>query len=84
MLRSGSPAVPRQKILEAVFGDAAVRRLASRARTDLNHRMLLLLETEQRRFGNVLDRLGIADHVEEELRAAARQIDDIRFAGHGS
>lgn len=81
---AGGSALLGQKILEAVFGDAAVRRLASRARTDLNHRMLLLLETERRRFGDVLDRLGIADHVEEELRAAARQIDDIRFAGNGS
>lgn len=80
----GGSAVLGKKILEAVFGEAAVRRLASRARTDLNHRMLLLLETEQRRFSNVLDRLGLADHVEEELRTAARQIDDIRFAGHGS
>lgn len=80
---SGS-AVLGQKILEAVFGDAATSRLAARARADLNHRMLLLLEGERRRYSDLLDSLGIAPHVEEELRAAARQIDDIRFAGGGS
>lgn len=77
-------AVLGEKILEAVFGDEATRRLTTRAREDLNHRMLLLLESEQRRFGDLLDSLGVATHVEEELRAAARQIDDIRFAGSGS
>ena len=73
-----------QKILDAVLGEDAVRRLVARARADLNHRLLLLLESEQRRYGDALDSLGLAAHVEEELRAAARQIDDIRFAGHDS
>lgn len=77
---AGGSAALGQKILEAVFGDAAMRRLAAQARADLNHRMLLLLESEQRRFSGLLDELGISDHVVEELRAAARQIDDIRFA----
>jgi len=81
---AGGSAVLGQKILEAVFGELAVRQLAERARADLNHRMLLLLEGEQRRFGGVLDGLGVAADVEEELRLAARQIDDIRFAGHDS
>lgn len=81
---AGGSAVLGQKILEAVFGEPAVRQLAERARADLNHRMLLLLEGEQRRFSGVLDGLGVAADVEEELRLAARQIDDIRFAGHDS
>jgi hypothetical protein len=72
-----------QKILEAVFGEESTRQLAGRARADLNHRMLLLLESEQRRYGDHLEALGIAQHVEEELRAAARHIDDIRFATQG-
>ncbi|MCX6395503.1 MAG: ABC transporter [Propionibacteriales bacterium] len=81
---STGTAVLGQKILEAVFGVNAARRLSIRARADLNHRLLLLLEGEQRRYRDLLDSLGLAAHVEEELRAAARQIDDIRFAGHGS
>jgi GTPase SAR1 family protein len=81
---AGGSAVLGQKILEAVFGDQAVRRLAEEARADLNHRMLLLLDSEQRRYGTLLDSLGISAQVEEELRAGARDVDDIRFASHTS
>lgn len=77
---AGGSAVLGQKILEAVFGDQAVRRLAQQARDDLNHRMMLLLESEQRRYSDVLDGLGISAQVEEELRTGARNVDDIRFA----
>ncbi|MET3963209.1 GTPase SAR1 family protein [Marmoricola sp. OAE513] len=68
------------KILEAAFGETATRRLAAEIRGDLNQRMLLLVDSEQRRYGDRLDALGVSAHVEEELRSAARQIDDIRFA----
>jgi len=77
---AGSTAAIGQSLLEAVFGDQAVRRLASRAREDLNHRMMLLLDGEQRRFGALLDALGISASAEEELRSGARSIDDIRFS----
>ncbi|RNL80335.1 ABC transporter [Nocardioides marmorisolisilvae] len=77
---AGGSAVIGQKLLEAVFGDQAVRRLAERARADLNHRMMLLLDDEQRRYGALLDALGISTEVEEELRSGARTIDDIRFS----
>ncbi|MFL6023490.1 MAG: ABC transporter [Marmoricola sp.] len=77
---AGGSAVIGQKLLEAVFGDQAVRRLAARAREDLNHRMMLLLEGEQRRYSALLDGLGLSAQVEEELRSGARMIDDIRFA----
>jgi hypothetical protein len=71
------------KILEAVFGGPATARLVSVARADLGQRLLHLIDSEQRRYGARLDALGISTHVEEELRAAARQIDDIRFAVQG-
>ncbi|MFL6174610.1 MAG: ABC transporter [Marmoricola sp.] len=77
---AGGSAVIGQKLLEAVFGDQAVRRLADRARADLNHRMLLLLDAEQHRYSALLDSLGISAQVEEELRSGARAIDDIRFS----
>jgi GTPase SAR1 family protein len=73
-----------QKLLEAVFGDQAVRRLAGRAREDLNHRMMLLLDAEQRRYSTLLDALALAEHAEEELRSGARTIDDLRFAAPSS
>lgn len=78
----GGSAALGQKILEAIFGDQVVRRLTAEARADLNQRMLLLIESEQRRYGDLLGGLGISATVEDDLRTAARQIDDIRFASH--
>jgi GTPase SAR1 family protein len=77
---AGGSAVLGQRLLEAVFGDQAVRRLAARARDDLNHRMMMLLDSEQRRYSGLLDALGLPGEVEEELRSGARTIDDIRFS----
>ncbi|TAP45773.1 dynamin family protein [Arthrobacter sp. S39] len=51
---AGGTAVVGQKLLEAVFGEDAVRRLAKTAREDLHQRCLRLLQAEQRKF---LDRL---------------------------
>ncbi len=51
---AGGTAVVGQKLLEAVFGEDAVRRLAQKAREDLHRRCQQLLQAEQQRF---LDRL---------------------------
>ncbi len=77
---AGGSAVLGQKLLEAVFGDQAVRRLAANARKDLNRRMLALLDTERRRFTDLLDGLGILEESEDALRASARKVDDLRFS----
>jgi energy-coupling factor transporter ATP-binding protein EcfA2 len=77
---AGGSAVLGQKLLEAVFGDQAVRRLAANARKDLNRRMQVLLDTEKRRFTGLLDGLGVLEGSEEALRAGARKVDDLRFA----
>jgi energy-coupling factor transporter ATP-binding protein EcfA2 len=47
---AGGTAVVGQKLLEAVFGEDAVRRLAQRARDDLHTRCQRLLQAEQQRF----------------------------------
>jgi hypothetical protein len=73
-------AVVGQKLLEAVFGDQAVRRLAERAREDLNTRVQELLDGERRRYLDVLDRLGVGDADADRIRAVAREVDDLRFA----
>ena len=78
-IASGS-AVLGQKLLEAVFGDQAVRRLASNARKDLNRRMQALIDTEKRRYTDLLDALAIHDDSEDTLRSCARKVDDLRFA----
>ncbi|MGI9157716.1 MAG: ABC transporter [Marmoricola sp.] len=77
---AGGSAVVGQKLLEAVFGDQAVRRLAETARMDLNQRVLVLLDQEKRRFIEQLDKLEISITSPEEIREIARRVDDLRFA----
>jgi GTPase SAR1 family protein len=77
---AGGSAVLGQKLLEAVFGDQAVRRLAANARKDLSRRMQALLDTERRRFTDRLDALGIQAQTADSLRTGARRVDDLRFA----
>jgi hypothetical protein len=59
-----------QRLLEAVFGDAAVRQLAQTARADLDERAARLLATEQSRFDQLLDDAAPVPGADEELRAA--------------
>jgi len=77
---AGGSAVVGQKLLEAVFGDQAVRRLATAARRDLNQRVQALLDTERRRFDERLDKQEISTTSSEEIREVARAVDDLRFA----
>lgn len=77
---AGGGAVLGQKLLEAVFGDQAVRSLAERARRDLEQRVSELFEAERRRYVDMLDQLGDAASASEALRRAARRVDDLRFA----
>jgi energy-coupling factor transporter ATP-binding protein EcfA2 len=81
---AGGSAVVGQKLLEAVFGDQAVRRLAENARKDLNHRVEELLDTERRRYLEVLDELGVNPDAAENIRSVTRRIDDLRFANQYS
>ncbi|MDQ0677978.1 hypothetical protein QFZ30_001360 [Arthrobacter pascens] len=47
---AGGTVVVGQKLLEAVFGEDAVRRLAQKAREDLHARCQKLLQVEQQKF----------------------------------
>ncbi|QWC85914.1 ABC transporter [Nocardioidaceae bacterium] len=58
---AGGSAVVGQKLLEAVFGDQAVRRLAAQARNDLSRRVTDLMLTERARFTALLDGGDLAD-----------------------
>ena len=77
---AGGSAVLGQKLLEAVFGDQAVRSLAERAKRDLDRRVAGLLDTERARYTAILEGLGIDPATPDLLRAAARRVDDQRFA----
>ena len=77
---AGGSAVLGQKVLEAVFGDQAVRTLAERARRSLDQRLRVLLQAERRRFLTLLDDQGLAPGADDALRECARRVDDLRFA----
>ncbi|MCW2834551.1 MAG: transporter [Nocardioides sp.] len=80
---AGGSAVLGQKLLEAVFGDQAVRTLAERARQDLEAKVSELLGAERQRYLDLLDSLNISPEAPEKLREASRRVDDLRFAAKG-
>lgn len=72
---AGGTAVVAQKLLEAIFGDQAVRRLAARARADLSERVTVLLEGERDRFTRLLPDAEATREAAEHLRTAADDLD---------
>jgi hypothetical protein len=78
---AGGAAVLGQKLLEAVFGDQAVRSLAERARLDLTRRTEELFDAERRRYTDLLDSLQVDAAAPDRLRTAARKVDDLRAGG---
>jgi hypothetical protein len=81
---AGGSAVVGQKLLEAVFGDQAVRTLAERAKSELDARVRELMDAERARYLDLLDHLAIPDEAPEQLREAARRVDDLRFAAQSA
>jgi energy-coupling factor transporter ATP-binding protein EcfA2 len=76
---AGGTAVVAQRLLEAVFGDQAVRMLAAKARTDLQQRVDALLQTDRKRLDDVLDALELDSRPTvldqaQELQAAVRDV----------
>jgi len=77
---AGGSAVLGQKVLEAVFGDQALRTLAERARRRLEARVRGLLDEERNRYLDLLASLGLESGAADRLRDAARAVDDLRYA----
>lgn len=71
---AGGTAVLAQRLLEAVFGDDAVRRLTRTAQHDLSARLDALLDLEAARFTTALDALDLAPDQAPRLRAAGREL----------
>ncbi|KAB8191438.1 ABC transporter [Nonomuraea phyllanthi] len=71
---AGGTSLLSQKLLEAVFGDQAVRTLTVRARADLRDRVRGLLEEESRRFTAQLEALEPPKGTAEALRSAADRV----------
>ena len=70
----GGSALLAQRLLEAVFGDEAVRRLTQEAHVRLAARTDDLLEEESSRFTRQLDATGAAGRDGDDLRAAADRV----------
>jgi hypothetical protein len=71
---AGGTSAVGQRLLEAVFGDAAVRSLATRARADLQARVDALLRYEQARFDALVEAAAPPPQAADELRAAVREL----------
>lgn len=63
-----------QRLLESVFGDEAVRRLAETAKQDLDARVEGLMASELARFTAVLDRLPVNSRHAEDIRQAVADV----------
>ncbi len=67
---AGGSAVVGQKLLETVFGEESVRRMATRAREDLDERATALLASERARYREITDELTAGTSAGELLDAA--------------
>ncbi|MDQ1662924.1 MAG: hypothetical protein QOJ68_2904 [Blastococcus sp.] len=77
---AGGTSAVGQRVLEAVFGDSAVRSLATRARADLQARVDGLLRYEQARFDALVQAAAPFPQAAEELRDAVRELVAVRRA----
>jgi hypothetical protein len=71
---AGGTSALGQKVLEAIFGDQAVRALAAKARENLLERVGVLLDGEAARFTALLEPLAPARGSGEELRTLAANV----------
>ncbi|MFI2485418.1 dynamin family protein [Promicromonospora kroppenstedtii] len=71
---AGGSAVLAQRLLEAVFGEDAVRRLAVQARDRLRARIQAVMDGQAARYTAQLDALGSAEAGGPGLRAAASAV----------
>jgi hypothetical protein len=75
---AGGTSALGQKVLEAIFGDQAVRTLADRARRDLLDRVGRLLDAEAARFTALVEPRAPAADEAERLRAAVDAVERAR------
>jgi hypothetical protein len=74
----GGSAVLAQRILEAIFGDQAVRRLATRARGQLMIRALELYSGEQARLHAAVSALQVSAGQADRIKAASADVEAAR------
>lgn len=77
---AGGSAVVGQKLLETIFGEDAVRRLAGEARKDLTGRVSSLFATEAARVTAALESARFGSSPEALRRESAALLDDVQRA----
>jgi hypothetical protein len=80
LLIAGGSAVLGQKLLETVFGEDAVRRLAAEARRDLQERVQGVFDAERARVTKALETLRFGSAPESLRRESRALLDDVRAA----
>lgn len=75
---AGGTTIAAQKVLEAIFGDQAVRTLAERARQSLAERVAELFATEAGRFSSALTGAGVDEDLSPRLRTLSTEIHNAR------
>jgi hypothetical protein len=80
---AGGTSALSQKVLEAIFGDSAVRLLAGRARADLAERVETLLAGERSRFTGLVDAAAPDAGESVALRAAIAGFETARRSSRG-
>lgn len=75
---AGGSAVVGQKLLETIFGEDTVRRMAKEARADLDARVRDLLAAERSRFDSVTAELTAGTPAAELRRAATAAYEEVR------
>lgn len=78
---AGGTAVLAQRVLEAVFGDQAVRRLAEKAKTELDQRVQALMAEELLRYHRLLEQVTVDPETGARLREVAVQVETARAGG---
>ncbi|HQE32318.1 MAG TPA: GTPase domain-containing protein [Propionibacteriaceae bacterium] len=77
---AGGTAVLAQRVLESVFGDGAVRKLAQKAKEELDGRVQRLLAGELERFHRVLDAADVTPETAGRIREAVSDVERSRVA----
>ena len=78
---AGGSAVIGQKLLETIFGEDAVRRLAGEARKDLTARVRVLFDSESERVSAALEGARFGSSPDSLRRESAALLDDVRQIG---
>src|SRR5262249_54833455 len=73
---AGGTSAATHRLLDAAFGDEAMRQLARLARSDLLARVDALLDVEAARFGDVRESIELDPRLHDRLREAAQAIRD--------